>query len=171
MAEFNANLWAPWRMQYVEGLSSGDGGGCFLCRYANHPDDDAANDVLWRSEHAMVLLNKYPYTAGHLLVAPTAHVASLDAIPEPALIELTLRQRDAIRVLSTMLTPQGFNLGANLGRCAGAGLPDHIHWHIVPRWGGDTNFMSVLSDVRLMPTSLGEVRQRFLAAAKQLGIG
>ncbi|MFN0135890.1 MAG: HIT family protein, partial [Phycisphaerae bacterium] len=136
MPEQNQNLWAPWRMQYIEQLGGNQPGGCFLCRYAAAPSDDHANHVLWRSEHTLTLLNRFPYTTGHLLIAPTAHVAAFETLPEAVLLELALRVRDAKRVLDHALQPQGYNIGVNLGRCAGAGLPDHVHWHIVPRWNG-----------------------------------
>ena len=163
MPEQNQNLWAPWRRQYIEQLAGDEPGGCFLCRYRDNPADDHANHVLWRSEHSLVLLNLFPYTTGHLLVAPTAHVPSIEALSDAALQELTLRVRDAKVVLDRILQPQGFNIGINLGRCAGAGLPDHAHWHIVPRWNGDTNFMATVGDVRMMPMSLEDVRDRFKA--------
>jgi len=171
MAEQNDNVWAPWRMQYIESLDKDeDAGGCFLCRYASTPDADRENHVLIRSERTLVLLNRFPYTNGHLLVAPAAHVADPLDLPEDVLFELSRRLCDAKRVLDRVLTPQGYNLGMNLGRCGGAGLPEHLHWHIVPRWGGDTNYMSVVADVRVIPQSLDELHKRFLDAATQLGV-
>lgn len=170
MPEQNPNLWAPWRMQYIEQLSGNEPGGCFLCRYAASAADDVANHVLRRSEYSLTLLNRFPYTTGHLLVAPTAHVASFESLPESVLLELTLRVRDAKRVLDHALQPQGYNVGVNLGRCAGAGLPDHVHWHIVPRWNGDTNFMATVGDVRMMPMSLEQVRDRFIESARAIGV-
>jgi len=166
MAESNSNLWAPWRMQYIHSI--GEEEGCFLCRYAQAPARDADNHVLWRSERSLTLLNRFPYTGGHLLIAPLEHEAELEALSEPVLLELTLRVRDAKRVLTKALGPQGFNIGMNVGRCAGAGLPDHLHWHIVPRWAGDTNFVPVVGDVRVIPEFLNETYERLRAAAREL---
>lgn len=171
MPEQNCNVWTPWRMKYIEaigGESKADG--CFLCHYRDQADADRTNCVLWRSERTLVLLNRYPYTNGHLLVAPAAHLGNLDDLPEPVLIEATLRIRDARRVLQAAVAAQGFNIGINLGHCAGAGLPEHLHWHVVPRWAGDTNFMASVGDVRLIPQALETVRDRFLEKAQELGL-
>lgn len=170
MAEFESNIWAPWRLEYIEQLSADDDGGCFLCRYRDKPADDAENHVLWRSTATLTVLNRFPYTNGHLLIAPTAHIGQLEDLPDEVLIELTRRVRDAKRVLQQAVRAQGFNIGMNLGRCAGAGLPDHLHWHVVPRWNGDTNFMPVFGDVRVIPQALEQVRERFASAAAELGL-
>jgi len=171
MSEINRNVWAPWRMEYLDELErKGGAGGCFLCRYRDEPQHDAQNHVLWRSPATLTMLNRFPYTNGHLLIAPTAHCAEPEGLPEDVLTELTLRLRDAKRVLQKFLHAQGFNIGLNLGHCAGAGLPDHLHWHIVPRWHGDTNFVPVLADVRVIPQSLQAVDERFRAAAAELGL-
>lgn len=172
MPEFNENLSAPWRMKYLESLRTAGGTtpGCFLCRYADTPADDAANFILWRSERTLTLLNRFPYTNGHLLIAPLAHTAQPESLPADTLSELTRRLCDAKRVLDEMLHPDGYNIGMNLGHCAGAGLPDHIHWHIVPRWGGDTNFMAVVGDVRMLPQTHEVVWERFRTAAAKLSL-
>lgn len=168
MAEANANLWTPWRMDYIDRLSERDAPqGCFLCRYAAEPAADRANHVVWRSPRTLTLLNRFPYTSGHLLIAPTVHQPTPAELDEPTLTELALRLRDAQRVLQKAFAPQGFNIGMNLGRCAGAGLPDHAHWHIVPRWSGDTNFMPVLGDVRMIPVALETVYEKFVTAARE----
>ena len=159
-------------MEYIKSLGgSADEGVCFLCHYRDTPGDDADNCVLWRSDATLAVLNRFPYTNGHVLLAPTTHVAGLDEIADDVLSELALRTRDAQRVLSSTLQPHGFNIGVNIGRCAGAGLPGHIHYHIVPRWNGDTNFMSVVGDARVIPQELAAVRDAFLAEARRLGIG
>lgn len=169
MPERNENVWAPWRMEYIRQAAEPDQA-CFLCAYADRPDSDAANYVLWRSEQVIVLLNRYPYTNGHLLVAPRAHVGELDALDEPVLCEMTRRLRDAVRVLRAVVQAEGFNIGMNLGRCAGAGLPDHVHWHVVPRWSADTNFMSVVGNARVIPQALDEVYDAVRTKARQLGL-
>jgi ATP adenylyltransferase len=171
MADFQQNLWAPWRMEYIDALGGDDDAGCFLCRALQNPGDDAANYVLWRGGHTIVVLNRWPYSSGHVLVAPAAHAAQPEDISDEALLELMQRTRDAKRVLQAALGAQGFNIGINLGRCAGAGLPDHLHLHIVPRWGGDTNFMPVLADAKVIPQSLQVVREQFLAKSAELRLG
>jgi len=171
MGEINANVWAPWRMEYIEGLEQArDSGQCFLCRYRDSPQDDGPNHVLWRSPLTLTVLNRFPYTSGHLLVAPTLHCGQPEELPEDMLLELARRVRDAKRVLQGILQAEGFNIGMNLGRCAGAGLPDHLHWHVVPRWTGDTNFMAVTGGVRVIPQALEEIDQKFRALAAQLGL-
>lgn len=165
MPDFPHNIWAPWRMEYVHALA-GESGGCFLCDYAAHPAKDATNLVLWRTRDVMVLLNRFPYTNGHLLVAPTAHKGDLADFPAKALGELMRQTARAKRLLAAALGAHGFNIGINFGRCAGAGLPDHLHVHVVPRWNGDTNFMAVLGNVRVIPDGLEQCRARLLAALK-----
>ena len=170
MSEFAHNIWAPWRMEYIARLDAADAGSCFLCRYREAPADDAANLVLWRSPQSLVVLNRFPYNNGHLLIAPAVHEADPGNLDAAVQLELLQRICDAKRVLATALNAQGFNIGMNLGRCAGAGLPEHLHWHIVPRWNGDTNFMPVLGDVRVIPEALNRVHELFLAEAARLGL-
>lgn len=170
MAEFERhNIWAPWRMDYIAGIDDSRSS-CFLCDYRGQPEQDAEHHVLYRSANIIVLLNRFPYSNGHVLIAPLDHVAQPEDLTDTVLSELMRAIRDAKRVLSESLQAQGFNIGMNLGRCAGAGLPDHQHWHIVPRWSGDTNFMLVLGDVRVVPDSLDRVRDKFKATATRLGV-
>jgi ATP adenylyltransferase len=165
MGEFNENVWAPWRMEYIDGLSgTNDRGGCFLCDHFAHPDQDAAHRVVARSDELLMVMNKFPYTSGHLLVAPRLHVPRLADLPEAVLCASVQWVRDAQAILESALRPQGFNIGMNVGHCAGAGLPDHLHWHIVPRWGGDTNFMPLLGDVRVIPEALDRTYEKLLTA-------
>jgi len=171
MAESNRNVWAPWRMEYIVSVGGGEGeAGCFLCRYAAEPQADAANHVVLRTPRTLVLLNRFPYTNGHLMIAPLVHVADPAELGEDVLIELALRLRDAKRLLDQALSPQGYNIGMNLGRCAGAGLPEHLHWHVVPRWGGDTNYMSVVGDTRVIPQALEGTYAQLCQAAARLGL-
>jgi ATP adenylyltransferase len=170
MSDFQKNLWAPWRMEYIAGLGPGGDDGCFLCQVIGTPQEDEQNNVLWRSARTLVLLNLFPYSSGHVLVTPTAHLAEPEDLSDEVLLELMQRTRDAKRVLQAALAAQGFNIGINLGRCAGAGLPGHLHVHVVPRWNGDINFMAVLGDVKVMPQSLAEVRHLFLTKAAELGL-
>jgi ATP adenylyltransferase len=149
----NTNLWAPWRMEYIRGLDC-RGPGCFLCAYWARPADDQANLVLWRSANCMAVLNRFPYNSGHVLIAPAAHVGGLEQLSDEQMLEMMRLTRDAQRVIAEAFKAQGFNVGANFGHCAGAGLPDHLHLHVVPRWAGDTNYMSVVGDVRVVPEAL-----------------
>jgi len=170
MAEFQQSVWAPWRMDYIDHLPEQRADGCFLCHYRDTPSADLQNLVLWRTPHTMVLLNRFPYTSGHVLVAPLLHVGEPEEVPPEVHTELMLKIRDAVRVLRGALHAQGFNVGMNLGHCAGAGLPDHLHWHVVPRWSGDVNFMPVVASVKVIPQSLEAVRGLFLAEASRLGL-
>jgi ATP adenylyltransferase len=150
-------MWAPWRMAYIGAEHGGEyeKPACVFCdMVAQH--DDARTYILHRGERAFVVMNLYPYNNGHLMIVPYAHVDSLRLLEEPDLLEvMTLAQRSQA-VLEEAMRPQGFNLGMNQGRPAGAGIADHVHLHLVPRWIGDTNFMPVLGDVRVMPQHLDE---------------
>ncbi len=169
MNEFHDNLWAPWRMEYIESLdASGKQPECFLCHYRDMPDD-AAQHVIFRGSSSLVLMNRFPYTNGHLLIAPLAHKADLLDLSKDEASDLWERTRDAKVVLDHVLGAHGYNIGINLGRCAGAGLPGHVHVHIVPRWNGDTNFMAVLGDVRVIPQSLDKLYARLVASWSELG--
>jgi ATP adenylyltransferase len=166
-AEQCTNLWAPWRLEYIQGLS-GPEGRCFLCRDGDRRADDRKNLVLWRGRWTMTVLNRFPYTGGHCLVAPLRHVDDLAGLREPEQRELWGVLRDLPRILAKALGAKGFNIGINLGRCAGAGLPGHLHAHIVPRWEGDTNFMAVLGDVRVIPQSLLDLYDLLLATGRRM---
>lgn len=169
MPEKNDNLWAPWRMEYIHSLEGGpDEDGCFLCRYWNERDKDAENHVVWRTERAMVVMNRFPYTNGHLLISAAEHVPDLEGLDEASLMEMMRTTRDALRVLKETIRPHGFNVGINIARCAGAGLPDHIHVHVVPRWNGDTNYMAVIGDVRVVPQAIEALHQQLTASASKL---
>jgi ATP adenylyltransferase len=151
-------LWAPWRLAFVKGEKNDEPNqpepsGCFLCRYRDE-DNDAENFVVARSEHSLVVLNRYPYNNGHLLIAPREHVALLEDLDESVLLDTCRQLQRMTAALTKLLNPQGFNVGLNQGHVAGAGLPGHLHWHIVPRWNGDTNFMPVLADTKVIPQSL-----------------
>lgn len=170
MNEFHDNLWAPWRMEYIQSLDpTGTQPACFLCHYRDHPDDNAQH-VIHRGATSLVVMNRFPYTNGHLLVAPRAHKADITDLSDDEMTDLWARTRDAKRLLDRVLGAHGYNIGINLGRCAGAGLPGHIHVHIVPRWNGDTNFMAVLGDVRVIPQALDKLHARLVTAWQELGL-
>jgi ATP adenylyltransferase len=149
------NLWAPWRMKYIKQLSKPTE--CFLCDYVKTPEDDAVNHVLWRTDNSIVTFNRYPYNNGHLLIAPVRHIANLDDASDVEMLELMKLMRSCQKALTATINPHGFNVGINVGRCAGAGLPGHIHIHVVPRWDGDTNFMHVCSDTDVISQSMEEL--------------
>ena len=151
-------LFAPWRMNYIRSLEDPDAGKCFLCLAAEADDQEREGRfVLWTSAHSVVLMNRYPYTNGHLLVAPLAHKAELSDLTHDEVCDLQHQTIRGVELLKRAISPQGFNIGINLGRCAGAGVPGHLHQHIVPRWAGDGNFMSVIGDIRVVPQATEEL--------------
>ncbi len=166
--ERKRNIWAPWRMEYIDGLHEGQDDGCFLCRDRDETENDEKNLVLWRGPRTLAVLNRFPYTGGHSMVAPFDHVAGLDDLDGPTMQEMMEMVRDLRKLLAHAIHAEGFNIGMNIGRCAGAGLPEHLHIHIVPRWGGDTNFMAVLSDVRVIPQTLASLFVRLREASAEL---
>ena len=150
-------LWAPWRLDYIKNpdrTPEPDSDDCFLCRYRDEPERDAENYVVVRGGATFVVLNRFPYNNGHLLIAPTAHKRALDELTEPEMLECVEQMRRMTGLLSNLLSADGYNIGLNLGRVAGAGLPGHLHWHVVPRWNGDSNFMTVVADTNVIPQSL-----------------
>jgi len=152
-AEIMDQLWAPWRLSYVTTAKPPAGDSCFICQgLAGH--DDRASLIALRTDASVVLLNRFPYNNGHLLIAPRAHKGRLDQLEPGEIMETQETLRRMVGVLGELLHADGFNIGLNLGAAAGAGLPGHLHWHIVPRWNGDTNFMPVLADVKVIVQSL-----------------
>jgi ATP adenylyltransferase len=147
-------LWAPWRFAYIERptTSSSSSGCIFVDLPAQSADRE--NLLLYRGETAFVMLNAYPYTNGHLMVAPYKHTTDMSELDDAELLEINQLVARSIRWIAAAYKPDGFNTGANLGQAAGAGIPSHIHWHIVPRWNGDTNFMTTVGDVRVLPQGL-----------------
>jgi len=153
--------WAPWRMEYI--LSDGECGGPNGCVFCDHPgrtDRLAENLVLCRGPKAYVMMNRFPYNNGHLLVIPYRHTAELGSLDADEHLDVARLIAASIDVLREAVCPGGFNLGVNLGHIAGAGIVDHIHWHVVPRWAGDTNFMPVLADVKSIPEHLASTYAR-----------
>jgi len=146
-------FWAPWRLEYVQGEKDNE---CFLCRIAEETDD-RANGLVKRGRCCAVVLNRYPYNNGHLMVFPYRHVAGIDSMNRDERIETMDLVAETIAALREAIAPHGFNVGINLGRVAGAGLEEHIHTHVVPRWNGDTNFMPVLGEVKVIPQSLSDL--------------
>lgn len=152
------NLWAPWRIEYILGKREPY---CIFC-----PEGNALSDqerlILRRGERAMVMMNKYPYNNGHLLVAPWRHVANLEQLEPAEHLEIMKWLQKSIGILRAEMRPDGFNIGLNLGTVAGAGIEEHLHFHIVPRWQGDTNFMTVFSDIRSIPEHIHQTYRKLL---------
>jgi ATP adenylyltransferase len=153
-------LWAPWRLEYVGGADEEEG--CIFCRAAAAPEDDGL--VVHRGETAFCLLNKYPYASGHLMVAPYRHVAEFAELAAEEAVEMHRLAASGMGALADTFASQGYNVGWNLGRVAGAGVVDHVHLHVVPRWAGDTNFMPVLADLKVLPQHLDETRAALASA-------
>jgi ATP adenylyltransferase len=153
-------LWAPWRLEYVQ--NADEEVGCVFCRAAGLEDE--AGLIVHRGARAFVVLNKFPYASGHLMVAPLRHEAELGGLSGDEALEIHRLACVALDVLADVMHPQGSNLGWNLGRIAGAGVVDHVHLHVVPRWAGDTNFMPVLADARILPEALESTRERLAGA-------
>ena len=149
-------LWAPWRLEYIQGADHEEG--CVFCRARD--GEDEAGLVVHRGKRAFVVLNKYPYASGHLMVAPNRHQGEFGELDADEALELHRLGAAGLAALAETMHPQGFNLGWNLGRIAGAGVVDHVHLHVVPRWAGDTNFMPVLADVKVLPEHLTESRRK-----------
>jgi ATP adenylyltransferase len=146
-------IWAPWRLEYVKDAAKDNEDECIFCAKPA-ADDDEANLIVHRGQRCFVILNLFPYTNGHLMVAPYEHVGALQDLDAETVAELMSLGQSAMRRLEQVYSPQGYNVGFNQGRIAGAGFENHIHMHVVPRWGGDTNFMPVLADTRVMPQTL-----------------
>lgn len=161
-------LWAPWRIKYIQGLINPSP--CFVCHNLNNPQEDKENYVLWRWDNCMAIFNKFPYNNGHILVAPNRHIASLDEATDAEMLEMMKMVRDVKKVLKKAIRPDGFNVGINFGRCAGAGLPDHMHIHIVPRWNGDTNYMHVCSDTDVISQGMDELYLQLVEISTELSL-
>ncbi len=158
------HLWAGWRSEYVASVLPTDvapqDDGCVFCRIAASGEPDERNGIVWRDERNFAVLNAYPYASGHLLVMPVRHVSDLEELTTQGSVELWKAARSAVRAITAAYDPDGINMGANLGRAAGAGIPQHVHLHVLPRWVGDTNFMTSVAGVRVMPESLPESWRR-----------
>jgi ATP adenylyltransferase len=153
-------LWAPWRLDYIQTADEIDG--CVFCVAA--AGEDAETLVVHRGTHAFVLLNRFPYASGHFMVAPYRHLGEFAALSDEEALEVHRLAEGGMAALASTVAPQGHNVGWNLGRIAGAGVVDHVHLHVVPRWAGDTNFMPVLADVKVLPEHLSETREKVAAA-------
>jgi ATP adenylyltransferase len=169
-------LWTPWRYNYITGPRTdlSERAECVFCEAAACPDDEKAL-VVQRSQHNFIILNRFPYTSGHVMVVPYAHVATLEEMPEDSLLEMMRLARDCEKVLRATYSPDGLNLGLNIGRSAGAGVAGHLHLHALPRWTGDANFMTPIAETRVLPEDLAvtwkRLRAAFGPAVEQKAIG
>lgn len=152
------DIFAPWRISYIQ--STNKPSGCIFCSFPEQ-DRDEENLILHRGQHSFVILNRYPYNSGHLMVVPYRHTSDYCSLKTEEVNEIHNLSSIAIDVMKRTIKPEGFNLGVNLGKVAGAGVEDHVHLHIVPRWNGDTNFMPVMGDVRVIPQSLEDTYRVF----------
>ena len=157
-------LWAPWRMDYI--LADKKGQKCIFCRVDRQTDQERL--ILYRTSHSVVMMNRYPYSYAHLMVAPVPHVDQVRKLKKPEMGDILFFLGKSIEILRQALHPDGFNVGMNLGQVAGAGIRHHIHFHIVPRWNGDTNFMPALAEVRVIPEHLDETYRRLFPYFKRL---
>jgi len=147
-------LWSPWRSEYIASAGDADETVCIFCKLRDDPDSDESNFVVYRGSHNFVVLNRYPYISGHLLIVPYEHVGELDKAAKAITDELMDLAKQSQTALRAIYKPDGFNLGMNLGRAAGAGIENHIHLHFLPRWSGDTNFMTSVGEARVLPEDL-----------------
>jgi ATP adenylyltransferase len=152
-------LWAPWRLEYIK--SADEEAGCLFCDAAAGEDEERL--LIRRGERAIALLNKFPYSSGHFMVAPVRHVGEFAELEDDEVLEVHRLASAGMGALAQTYAPQGYNVGWNLGRIAGAGIVDHVHLHVVPRWAGDTNFMPVLADTKVLPEHLEETRRKLAA--------
>lgn len=158
-------IWAPWRMDYIKSKKSPD---CVFCAAIDAPDRDVEHFVLWRGEHGLAILNRYPYTNGHLMIVPYEHVATIEDVSPEVLADLMCMVQRGVKLLRHAMSPDAFNVGINLGAVAGAGIEAHLHIHVVPRWKADNNFMPVLADTRVIPDSLENSYQLLKASLQEL---
>jgi ATP adenylyltransferase len=155
------HLWSPWRMTYIENPQNEDG--CIFCDRLQEADGPE-NLILFRRSESFVILNRYPYTNGHMMIVPFVHVPNLVQIEEDTLSEMILLTKDATQVLEDVYKAESYNIGVNIGEAAGAGVTEHVHIHVVPRWAGDTNFMSTTANTRVVPEELEKTYSRLRAA-------
>ena len=155
------HLWSPWRMKYIR--ASRKPKACVFCEAVNHTNDEKYL-VVRRGQHAFVILNKFPYTSGHVMVVPNSHIGSFEQLDSESCAEVMFLLRQSIKAIDHAYQPDGYNMGANLGATAGAGIADHIHFHLVPRWEGDTNYMTSISQTRVLPEDLCETYEKLRSA-------
>lgn len=159
-------VWAPWRMEYIEQGERVPG--CIFCIKPSE-GKDRENGIVYKGRTTFIMMNAYPYNTGHLMIAPYKHTADLYQLSDEELLEINHLVRYSVKLLQAAMGPDGFNLGVNLGRTAGAGIADHVHWHVVPRWNGDTNFMPVIGNAKVLPESLDATYDKLVRKIEELG--
>jgi ATP adenylyltransferase len=159
------SLWAPWRIRFI--LDCLQSPGCVFCSAPKEKDDPRVL-IVHRSTHSFTILNKYPYNSGHLMVVPYRHTSDFATLTPEEMSDIHEEVRRAVRALTASMKPQGFNVGMNLGEAGGAGIRDHLHYHVVPRWNGDTNYMPVLGETKVLPESLEETLARLTSVYSKL---
>lgn len=163
------NLWSPWRSNYIESFKDKQSGGnCIFCEAVEKDTADMSNLLIRKTKNTLVIMNLYPYNNGHLMIVPKSHIGSIEQITQEESHELMDEIILAEKVLQKVYSPHGFNIGANLGRAGGAGIEEHIHFHIVPRWNGDTNFMPAIGEVKVISQDLAETKKRLLGGFKEI---
>jgi len=160
-------LWAPWRMEYILEAKEDKSEGCIFCKKPGEKNN-RKNLIVFKAHYCFVMLNKYPYNNGHVMIIPYIHVADPLLLDDKTLLEVQHTINKSIRVLRQTIEPHGLNIGMNLGRTAGAGIDDHVHWHLVPRWNGDTNFMPVISETKVLSEALDKTWSKLNRAFKNL---
>lgn len=163
MTDGVGRLWAGWRAEFVESAAGGQRGECVFCKIFASDEPEAETYIVARTDLAVAILNLYPYTSGHLMVMPVRHVADLEDVDTAESGAVWGMLADSVRALKAAYRPQGINVGANLGRSAGAGVPGHFHLHALPRWDGDTNFMTAIAETRVLPESLARTYEKLKA--------
>jgi ATP adenylyltransferase len=162
-------LWSPWRSEYIDTfLNKEKNGECILCKIAEENPDDLSNLLVEKGELTFTVLNLYPYNNGHLMIIPYSHKSKLESLTKEENLEIMEKLQLASEALKLAIGPEGFNIGANLGKCAGAGIDDHIHFHVVPRWNGDTNFMPVLGEVKVISQELRQTKVKLLETYRKI---
>jgi ATP adenylyltransferase len=161
-------LWSPWRSKYIESFKPGaeKEEGCLFCR-VKEENDDVKNYVLHRFERSLIIMNLFPYNSGHLMVVPYAHASAFNELDEETCLECMKNLKLSCSILNDAIHPHGFNIGANIGRIAGAGIEDHVHFHIVPRWNGDSNFMPVINDVKVISEAMEDTYRKLKASIEK----
>ncbi|MBU1101063.1 MAG: HIT domain-containing protein [Bacteroidetes bacterium] len=164
-------LWSPWRSQYIEAFKSDDSdAGCIFCKAVDDNIEDDNSLVVYKGEYSFIVLNLYPYNSGHLMIVPNRHISDLTLLTGDELAEMMRFVQLVLKALALSMKPHGFNYGANLGKAAGAGIDDHIHFHVVPRWTGDTNFMPMLGEVRVISQDLLKTKQNIIKAISEINL-
>jgi ATP adenylyltransferase len=165
-------LWSPWRSTYIDSFKSQGANKeetCFICEGIQSAGEDSQRLILQRRDHCVIMMNKYPYTTGHLLIAPLRHIGDYTELSNDELLDILKAVRNSISIIDKVLSPQGYNMGVNIGKAAGAGLPGHIHFHLVPRWSGDKNFMSVIGETNIISFSNEDIYKKLKECYDKIG--